>query len=263
MRKRIFEIIEVAEENDLTSRICDIFMMIVIICSLLPIACKSDEGIFKTIEIVTATIFIIDYILRLMTADLKLGKGWKSFFLYPFTLMAIIDLLSILPSIIVFNEAFKTFRLLRLLQSLRVLRIFKFLRYYKSVSLIINVFKKQKESLIVVGGMAIGYILVSALIVISIEPETFPTFFDALYWATISLTTVGYGDIYAVSTTGKIITMLSSFCGIAIVALPAGIVTAGYMDELRLAQEQHENRSTPKGNESPSSKDDNASLPPQ
>lgn len=66
-----------------------------------------------------------------------------------------------------------------------------------------NVFKKQKESLLVVGGLAIGYILVSALVVISVEPETFPSFFDAVYWATISLTTVGYGDIFAVSTAGK------------------------------------------------------------
>ena len=73
---------------------------------------------------------------------------------------------------------------------------------------------------------------ISALIVFNIEPDTFSTFFDALYWATVSLTTVGYGDIYAVSYAGKIITMLSALMGIAIVALPAGIITAGYMDEL-------------------------------
>ena len=65
------------------------------------------------------------------------------------------------------------------------------------------------------------------------SPVHFLIFFDALYWATISLTTVGYGDIYAVSTTGKIITMISSFLGIAIVALPAGIITTGYMKEIK------------------------------
>lgn len=64
-------------------------------------------------------------------------------------------------------------------------------------------------------GLAVGYILVSALVVINIEPETFETYFDAIYWATVSLTTVGYGDIYAVSTAGKIITMISSIFGIA------------------------------------------------
>ena len=74
--------------------------------------------------------------------------------------------------------------------------------------------------------------MISALIMFNVESATFPSFFDAVYWATVSLTTVGYGDIYAVSTIGKVITMLSSVFGIAIVALPAGIVTAGYMEEI-------------------------------
>jgi voltage-gated potassium channel len=80
--------------------------------------------------------------------------------------------------------------------------------------------------------LAGGYILVSALIIFNIEPESFGSFFDAVYWATVSLTTVGYGDIYPVSLMGRIITMFSSVFGIAIVALPAGIITAGYMGEL-------------------------------
>ena len=101
------------------------------------------------------------------------------------------------------------------------------IRYSKSINIIINVFKKQREALLVVGGLAIGYIVISALIMFNVEPATFPSFFDA-----VSLTTVGYGDIYAVSTIGKVITMLSSVFGIAIVALPAGIVTAGYMEEI-------------------------------
>ena len=80
--------------------------------------------------------------------------------------------------------------------------------------------------------LAIGYIFVSALIIFNVESDSFATFFDAIYWATISLTTVGYGDIYPVTTAGRMITMLSSIFGIAIVALPAGIITAGYMDAL-------------------------------
>ncbi len=80
--------------------------------------------------------------------------------------------------------------------------------------------------------MAIGYIIISALIIFNIEGDSFETFFDAIYWATVSLTTVGYGDIYPITTAGRIITMISSIFGIAIVALPAGIITAGYMDAL-------------------------------
>lgn len=232
MRKRIFQIIEVAEDQDLISKVYDVLMMFVIILSLVPIAYKKSDGIFYVIEICTTVLFILDYILRLMTADYKLSRGGKSFVIYPFTPMAIIDLLSILPSLLAVNGALRILRVLRLLRTLRVFRVFKVVRYSKSISIIINVFRKQKESLLVVGCLAIGYILVSALVVISIEPETYPTFFDAVYWATVSLTTVGYGDIYAVSKAGKIITMISSIFGIAIVALPAGIVTAGYMDEL-------------------------------
>ena len=74
--------------------------------------------------------------------------------------------------------------------------------------------------------------MVSALIIFNVEPQTFETFFDAIYWATVSLTTVGYGDIYPVTVIGRTIAMLSSFFGIAIVALPAGVVTAEYMKSI-------------------------------
>ena len=68
--------------------------------------------------------------------------------------------------------------------------------------------------------------------VFNVEPESFDNFFEAIYWATVSLTTVGYGDIYPVTSVGRVITMISSVFGIAVVALPAGIITAGYMKEL-------------------------------
>ena len=80
--------------------------------------------------------------------------------------------------------------------------------------------------------MAVAYILISALVIYNVEPESFDTFFDAIYWATISLTTVGYGDIYPVTTIGRIVTMVSSAFGIAIIALPSGVITAGYLEEI-------------------------------
>ena len=195
MRKRLYEVIEVADEKDNLSKFYDVFMMIVIVCSLVPIATKGVGLFSQIIDHVTAVIFIIDYLLRLVTADLKLKKGAKSFCLYPITPMAIIDLLSILPSIIAVSEALRILKVLRLLRTLKVFRVFKVIRYSKSISIIINVFKRQKESLLVVCGLAVGYILISALIVLSVEPETFPTFFDAVYWATVSLTGVGFAMI--------------------------------------------------------------------
>ena len=85
---------------------------------------------------------------------------------------------------------------------------------------------------VAVATMAIAYILISALVIYNVEPESFETFFDAIYWATISLTTVGYGDIYPITTIGRIVTMISSAFGIAIIALPSGVITAGYLAEI-------------------------------
>jgi voltage-gated potassium channel len=230
LRKRIFEIVEVTEGPDFWGKAYDYTMIVAIIASLVPLAFKDDNIWFFIIDKVAVTLFIIDYILRLITADLKYGeKSVKSFVRYPFSPFGIIDLISILPSILEINDGFKVLRMMRVL---RVLRVFKMLRYSKSLSVITAVLSKQKTPLAAVGTMAVGYIMVSALVIFNVEPDSFNTFFDAVYWACISLTTVGYGDIYPVTLIGRIATMVSSIFGIAIVALPAGIITAGYMDEI-------------------------------
>lgn len=229
-RKTLFQIIEPHQKENAIEKAYDVLMFLTIILSLLPLTTKSHTGIFMWLDFVSTIIFIVDYVLRLVTADYKLEKGKLSFFLYPFTFLALADLLCILPSLFLLNNSLRLFKILRML---RILRVFKFIRYSKNIQILTNVLKKQKDSLMIVGLLALGYIFISALIIFNVEPSTFPNFFDALYWATISLTTVGYGDIYVVSTTGKIITMISSFLGIAIVALPAGIITAGYMKEIK------------------------------
>lgn len=242
MRKRLFEIIEVSQDGDKVSAVYDISMMIAIIISVIPLAFKNPHPVFTYIDIVTVILFVADYIFRLFTADYKLKRGMKSFAMYPFTPMAIIDLLSILPGISILSSGFKILRLFRIFRTFRVFRVFKAFRYSKSIMIIVKVIKNSKDALLAVGTFAIGYILVSALVIFNVEAESFDTFFDAIYWATVSLTTVGYGDIYPVSTTGRIITMISSLFGIAVVALPAGIITAGYIEAL------NEDRGGPKDN---------------
>ena len=154
----------------------------------------------------------IDYFLRWLTANLKYhNNDIISYLKYPFSFIAIIDLLSILPSISLLNKGFKALKTIRLIRTFRVLRIFKSLRYSKNIQIIIQVGKNSKDALITVLYLAIGYIIVCALVIFNVEPNTFHTFFDAIYWATISLTTVGYGDIYPVTTLGRMITMVSSF----------------------------------------------------
>ena len=232
MREKLYSIIEPTNNTSKLSSVYDFIMMATIIISIIPLAFKQTNTVFQWIDYITVSIFILDYILRLITADYKLKKSFVSFFVYPITPMAIIDLLSILPSITLLNNSFRLLKLFRLLRTLKVLRAFKFLRYSKSFDIIASVFRKQKKILSAVLTMAIAYILVSALVIYNVEPESFDTFFDAVYWATISLTTVGYGDIYPVSTIGRVVTMISSAFGIAIIALPSGVITAGYLDEI-------------------------------
>lgn len=237
IRRRIFDIVEAGSE-DWVSQAYDVCMIAVIVASLVPLAFKYTTPLFWTIERVAVCVFILDYLLRWGTADLKLKKGMKSFLVYPFTFMAIIDLLSILPVLTVLNEGFRSLRVLRLFTTMRVLRVFKILRYSRNINIIVRVFRKQKDALIVVGWLVVGYIFVTALVVFNMEPRTFTDFFHALYWATISLTTVGYGDVYPMSTTGRFITMLSSVVGVAVIALPSSILTVGYLAEITEEKEE-------------------------
>ena len=234
MRKRLYEIIELSKEDDKLSNAYDLAMMFVIIISLIPLAFKTTNHLFVIIEQIATIVFCIDYILRFITADFKLDKvsGGKAFLIYPFTPLAIIDLLVIISSLGVIASGYRIMKLFRLSRVFRMFRAFKIIRYSKSITIISNVMKKQKEPLLAVCMLAMAYILVCALVIFNVEPDTFDNFFSAIYWATVSLTTMGYGDIYPVSTIGRVVTMVSSFVGIAIVALPAGIITAGYMEEI-------------------------------
>ena len=232
-RKRIYDIIDASNEEDKWSHGYDVFMIIVIAISMIPLMMKAQPLAMHIIDRVTVTIFIIDYLLRLLTADFKFErKSPTSFLRYPLSPMAIIDLLSILPSLIVLNPSLKALRLFRLARALRVFRIFKVIRYSKNLQRLKNVWASSKSSLAVVGGLALSYIFISALVIFNVEPNSFNNFFEAIYWATVSLTTVGYGDLYPVTTIGRVITMVSSIFGVAVIALPAGIITAGYMKEV-------------------------------
>lgn len=230
MRKKIYEVINSNESISIASKLYDVVMLTAIIFSIIPLLFKQDYPVFSIIDAVTVSLFIIDYILRLITADYKYDdKSAKSFIKYPFSPMAIIDLLTILPSVVPLNSGFKALRLFRIIRTLKVFRVFRVLRYSKSVKRLICVFEECKKSLLTVLVLALAYVFISAVVIFNFEPETFENFFDAIYWATVSLTTVGYGDIYPTSVAGRIIAMISSFIGIAIIALPAGIITGGYV----------------------------------
>ena len=238
MRKRIFDIVEQTNNKDVISLIYEIIMLIAITVSIIPLMFVEDNIAFRIIEQVTVTIFIIDYLLRWFTADYRLGKKGWSFIIYPFTGWAVIDLLSILPVISLIGRGFKLFRITRLL---RILRLFKFIRYTDKIQVLSRVVRKEKDVLLTVLGIAIFYVFLTALIMFNAEPHinpdtgaiVFQDFFDALYWATTTLTTVGYGDMIPVTDIGRFVSMLSSLFGVAVIALPSGVITASYLEELR------------------------------
>ncbi len=230
MRKRIFEIVEFSKDGDTLSSVYDAVMVFLIVVSIAPLLYKEDVRLFYYTDIVAAIVFIIDYCLRWITADYKLGqKKLRSFIKYPFTPMAVIDLLSILPFVSYMGNGYRLLRIVRLLKPLRIFRFSRTIRYSGSMGILMKVMRSSKKALLEVAVLVTGYIFVSAVTIFTIEPDSFETFFDAVYWATVSLTTVGYGDIYPVTAIGRAIAMLSSLFGIAIVALPSGIVTAGYI----------------------------------
>jgi voltage-gated potassium channel len=205
---------------------------------IIPLMFVEDLKAFRVIEQITVTIFILDYLLRWITADFRLGKKAWSFVLYPFTGWAIIDLLSILPVLSVLGKGFKILRLTRLL---RILRLVKVIRYTEKIQVLGKVIRKEKGVLLTVLGIAVFYVFLTALIMFNAEPHVNPVtgatvfedFFDALYWATVTLTTVGYGDLTPVTDIGRLVSMLSSLFGVAIIALPSGVITARYLEELR------------------------------
>ena len=232
LRKKIFNIVEPQKAFTL-SRAYDYLMLVMIIISLVPLAFRTESTCLLWLDKISVSAFIIDYLLRWITADYKLqnSKRWQAFLLYPFTTFAIIDLLSILPSFVAFNRVLKLLRITRLL---KILRVFKFVRYSRNIQVLVKVLHKERHILFTVFLIAVAYIVITALIMFNVEESAmFEDFFDALYWATTTLTTVGYGDIYPSTDIGRIISMLSAIFGVAVIALPSGVITASYLEELR------------------------------
>ncbi|MDE6507863.1 MAG: ion transporter [Alistipes sp.] len=238
LKTKIYDIVHKDEKHDFASRIYDLWMLVCILVSIVPLMFADTRPIFRITEIITVAAFIVDYAARWYTSPVQLKKGWTSYAIYPFTPMAIVDLLSILPGLNLLGNTFKLLRLTRLLKIVRVLKIF---RYSSRIEMFVRVLYKERKVLLSVLMLALFYIFLTALVMFNAEPhidpatgrETFRSFFDALYWATVTLTTVGYGDLCPVTDIGRIVSMLSSLFGVAIIALPSGVITASYLEELR------------------------------
>ena len=215
LRLKLFKIVE---KDTTYYEWYDILILICIWISIIPLTFKEQNRFTFTITVITTIIFIIDYILRWITSDFRLKRrGIISFIKYPTTMSAIFDLIVILSC---FSEIFNNSYTLRIFSIFRILRIAKTLRYSNKFKIIKNVINKNKKILEVVCGFTAGFIFVSALIMFQFENQSFNNFFEAIYWSTTVLTTVGYGDICPKTEIGRLISIISSLVGIAFVALP-------------------------------------------
>ncbi len=242
--QRLNNIISRGQDDSTASNAYDAFMLVAITISIVPLMFRTEYRVFHYFETITVLIFIADYIARWATSPIRMGKGPISYLLYPFTFMALIDLLSILPAINLLGESFKLFRVTRLL---KISRTFKIFRYSSKIEMLGRVLYKERHVLFSVLLISVFYIFVTALIMFNVEPHinpetgepVFRSFFDAIYWASVTLTTVGYGDLCPVTDIGRTVSIVSSLFGVAIIALPSGVITASYLDELRKEREQH------------------------
>lgn len=193
---------------------------------------------FNLLEIFSIGVFTIEYLIRIWIADVVYPKlsPFKAKIKYITSFMGIIDLISILPFYLpyVLKVDLRVFRTLRLF---RLLRLLKLKRYFKSLGVILSVIKKTKNEIFVTIFLVFILLVLASTLMYNIEktaqPEAFQNIGQAMWWAVATLTTVGYGDIYPVTGLGKILSAFIALLGIGIVALPTGIISSAYIEEIR------------------------------
>ena len=255
-KKRTFEIISKAENGDRASSIFDWSIMTLIALSILSIILESFSGIyqkwhsaFSVFETFTVIVFTVEYILRIWTADLLYPDAKHPRLKYIFSIMAIIDLLAILPFYLPFISADLRFlRMMRLFRLFRLLRVFKLGRYFEALQVIMKVIKTSGPQLIMSVALCFFVMLFSAIIMYTVEnpvqPEQFPNVISSLWWAICTLTTVGYGDVYPITDIGRFFASVISLVGIGIIAIPTGIIAAGFNQAINKKQQDEEEAKT-------------------
>lgn len=242
-RERLADIIDVRTGTDMAGHIFDFFYLFIIIVNLSVSIMLTYENIrmqyealLRTIERITVVIFCIDYVLRLWTAKYMYPEVSEAQAVrkYVFSFTGVVDLLSFLPYFlpVFFPSGAVAFRMLRIM---RVFRLFRINAYYDSFKLITEVISSKKQQLFSSVFTILILMLASSLCMYSLEheaqPEVFSNAFSGIWWAASTLLTVGYGDIYPITTIGKMFGIFITFLGVGMVAIPTGIISAGFVDQ--------------------------------
>ncbi len=238
MRQRIFNIIQIGSRSDLPSRafdmalVCTIALNISVTFLLTFSELEEWFTFFSVIEVITLILFSIEYILRVVTADFLYPEKKPAMARVQFILSfeGIIDLLTILP-FFVFN-GFGAFRLLRVVRIFHVFRVNTKVDSFNIITLVIKEKWKQVTSSVL---LIFIFMLASSLGMYAIEheiqPDVFKNAFSGMWWSMSTLLTIGYGDIYPVTIIGRIMAIVISFLGVGLVAIPTGIISAGFVEQ--------------------------------
>lgn len=242
-KQRVFEIIEIGTHYDYASRAYDFFNALSILVNLtvsILYTFNDIEAKYGTllldIEAFTVATFLIDYLLRIWTSQCLHPEltPLQALRKYVFSFMGIVDLLSFLPYYlpIFFPSGAVAFRMLRIV---RIFRIFRINAYYDSLNVITEVIVGKKQQLFSSVFIILVLMVASSLCMYSLEnraqPEVFSNAFSGIWWAASTLLTVGYGDIYPITTLGKMFGIFITFLGVGMVAIPTGIISAGFVDQ--------------------------------
>lgn len=243
-KKRIFDIIQIGKKDDFLSRAFDIFIVFTILLNIAVLFMEtfdslcSFDAVFKAIETITILIFGIEYLLRIWTAeylypDCSRGKAVLKFLV---SFEGIVDLCTILPFF--FLSGFVALRMLRVV---RILHLFRINAYYDSFHVITSVLKEKKNQIISSVFIILVLMLFSSLGMYSAEheaqPEAFNNAFSGIWWSISTILTVGYGDVYPITFLGRFMAILISFLGVGVVAIPTGIISAGFVEQYTKIQQ--------------------------
>ena len=238
MKEKIFNIIQIGDKSNTISRFFDIFITITIVSNILVTFLMTFKELaflfplFKAIEYVTAGIFCVEYAVRIWTAEFlypgmrKIKAKYK--FLVSFD--GIVDLLTIVP--VFFLSGFVIFRMLRVA---RIFHLFRLNAKYDSFNVITTVLFEKRNQIISSVFIVLILMLASSLCMYSVEheaqPEVFKNAFSGIWWSMSTLLTVGYGDIYPVTTLGRVMAICIAYLGVGAVAIPTGIISAGFVEQ--------------------------------
>jgi len=246
IRRRTREILALSQSDDVVGKACDTFIVVLILLNIVAMIVESVESIhsllphgFKAFELFSVAVFTVEYVLRVWSCveDPRYARPIAGRARFAISPLAIIDAPAVLPFYLPFLSVdLRVLRMFRMFRLMRLMRIAKLARYSESLQMLLRVVKSRWEQLL--GAMSILMILliVAASLMYYAEHETQPEVFSSIpasmWWAAVTLTTVGYGDAYPVTPIGKIMAAASAMFGIGMFALPTAILGAAFLEDL-------------------------------